>query len=650
MVLQYTAICVPAAHAQAAKQTTAVAVVPFTDNTGYKSQIVSSKATDAIALALEDSTEFVVSSQADLQREMKALSLVPPMLESEQVRIGKRLRVDKVISGTVESLSIEAKTGRCNVSIDMRSLDVNTEEYLNGASVSVTTKPIPGWEGDDVRVINEGLREAAEEAVRKMMATRTPRGNVDLVDDQGTITLNVGMRDGVVGGKDFLVARPQWQPDQEKVFMRKIGTITIDDVDANMSRAHYVSGLMPRVGDKVYALYRPGKGDAAPPRGPEDSGGGHGHGAIAAVVGVLALLLVAGIGRGPDSTTASQAQSANLQQLTSSDVLVGNPPVIVLNWTTGNTERSATQGYMIFRGDGTAVFPTEEYILDAETDSGGHVTRWVDSATPTAAAFPIITSRVITWQAEATTSGSTTTTLTTYTVTVATMTHPALAEGLTYNYAQQRIITPMPEVGSGGGTTTTTTSAVVRPQAAASITLSLPGVTSQPLTFSPVTYILPPTLQAGYPNGNTNITSNDIEFRWQANAASAGPNVVYRLETYSDAGMTHLIDVSPETTMTTNPMIYDITNRQNVYQPVGATFYFRVGARVVGETRPGAKLNSYVYSAQGSFKVAVVPPNPPSGSSTSAVKATNVTSGTQPVTTAATPTFGQKLSAWIHHH
>jgi hypothetical protein len=342
ITLQYIAVCVPPAQAQATKQTTAVAVVPVTDATGYKSQVISAKATDALALALEDSGEFVVTSQADLQREMKALSLAPPLLESEQVRLGKRLRVDKVISATVQSLSIEARSGRCNVGLDIRSLDINTEEYLNGAGVSITTKPIPGWEGDDVRVINEGLREASEEAVRLMLATRVPRGSVDVVDDNGTITLSVGLRDGVVPGRELLVARPQWQPDQEKVFLRKVGVIAIDHVDADLSSAHFVSGLMPRTGDKVYALYRPGVLTGRPGgSNAVNGGGGHGSaGILGILVGVALIVGLAGAANGPSNSTPSTAVAA---------VWNPNSSRFDITYHTNAVGSDATRAYLLFR-------------------------------------------------------------------------------------------------------------------------------------------------------------------------------------------------------------------------------------------------------------------------------------------------------------
>ena len=61
---------VPATHAEAQKikQAIAVAVVPFADNTGRNSEFIAQKATDAAALALEDSEEYVVAPRDDTQR------------------------------------------------------------------------------------------------------------------------------------------------------------------------------------------------------------------------------------------------------------------------------------------------------------------------------------------------------------------------------------------------------------------------------------------------------------------------------------------------------------------------------------------------------------------------------------------------------
>lgn len=248
------------AHAQRISEAVAVAIVPFADHTGRNSEMIATKATDAAALALDASKEYVVMPRADTQREMEALGVANAtsplygLSEEQMVRLGERLRVSKVCNGVVEALSID-KSGRCRCRITLRLLDVGTEEYLDGATSDYTTKPIPGWEGDEASVMNEAFRSAAEECIRKIQTTRRPRGNVDNVEQTGQVLVNLGFKDGIEVGTEFLVVRGIWNAATEKVVLRKIGVVEAKQIDSTFSRCAVTSGMAPRTGDKVYVMY-----------------------------------------------------------------------------------------------------------------------------------------------------------------------------------------------------------------------------------------------------------------------------------------------------------------------------------------------------------------------------------------------------------
>ncbi|NSW54621.1 MAG: hypothetical protein HPY44_01290 [Armatimonadetes bacterium] len=252
----------PAAHAQKISQAISVAVVPFANRSGNPSLLISDKATDAVALALDDSQEYVVTTRADTRREMESLGILRSetgrhSVSTEQmVRLGERLRVEKVASGSVDALSIQ-KNGQCRVRLTLTLLDIATQEFLEGATADYTTRPIPGWTGDEASAMNEALRSAAEECVRKIQTTRTPRGNVDMVDNSGAIIVNLGARDGIEVGMQLLVVRGVWNAGIEKVVLQKIGVIEVSRVEVNDCVCRSVSGSLPRTADKVYVMYRP---------------------------------------------------------------------------------------------------------------------------------------------------------------------------------------------------------------------------------------------------------------------------------------------------------------------------------------------------------------------------------------------------------
>jgi hypothetical protein len=349
-----TAGTVPALAQGGIKSVTTVAVVPFTDLTRSNTDMGSREMTAAVALALEDSREFVVTSTSDLEREMKALGLRAPLSSAQQIRLGQRLRVDKVLEGELVSLSIDSRTGSGRAEVRIRLLDVGVGEYLDGAVGSVVTRPIPGWTGDSGRVLHEVVRSAAEEAISKMLGSRVRRGSVDLVDDLGNINISLGMDDGVTVGTDFLVMRPVWQPDLEEVIFRRVGIIRVSTADSSLSIAASLQGSMPSTGDRIYRIYKPVAVAAKEAKSKSMKKGGQ------LVAGMLLLLGLVSIGTGSTTSSASSL-TASLSQ-----VRPGADPVVRLTIATGNTAREKTHGYLIFRAANNPDFPAiASYLIDA---------------------------------------------------------------------------------------------------------------------------------------------------------------------------------------------------------------------------------------------------------------------------------------------
>lgn len=339
--------------AQRITQAISVAVVPFVDHSRARKELLGEKAMDAVALALDESREYVVSPKADTRRELENIGAgladgrnVALSLE-QMVRLGERLRVDKVCNGSVDRLTLDGRTGRARCVLTVRLLDVTTHEYLDGATSDYTTRPIPGWKGDQSEVINEVLRSAAEDAVTKILTSRRPRGNVDLSDQDGTILVNLGARDGIDIGTQLLVVRGLWNEAEERVVVRKIGIIEVRSRETNMSRCRLVSGSVPRTGDKCYVMYRPTRAVAAAASKARTKS------YLTILGGVLAAVGLYNVATGPDSRSAPGARAFLAQQAP------GSEPRIRVETATGSIPGAAkTHAWLVFRGD-TAGFPAQ---------------------------------------------------------------------------------------------------------------------------------------------------------------------------------------------------------------------------------------------------------------------------------------------------
>lgn len=584
------------ANAQKINQAVAVAIVPFADRTGRASELVAAKATDAAALALTDSQEYVVIARTDTLREMEALGIANPnsatasLSEEQMVRLGQRLRVEKVATGAVEALTV-SKNGQCRCRLTLRLLDVGTEEYLDGATCDYTTKPIPGWQGDEAAVINEALRSAAEEAVRKIKTTRKPRGNVDMVDQTGQILVNLGFHDGIEVGTEFLVVRGIWNAAIEKVVLRKISIIEAKQVDQAMSRCALKSGLNPRTGDKVYVMYRPTASiEKAAARARTKN-------TFMIGLGIAALLGAYSVATGPDNTSAP-GSSAWLAQSSP-----GAEPRIRVNTSVNSIPGNAkTFAWLVYRGDAQgfpAMADDRDYLISVI--QGSRLGYFEDSP---AAQYGIDADIDFTYTDETGDQADGNLSVT--------YNHQPLVPGTAYYYKLRRVVDPgrvvFPQsVGAAQAGQRVAVNFTINPTDALS---------EESKPAGPVTYFYPASPEQPS-DGNTAVdpSANATVFTWTPTVGAD----VYQVQIYTNQlAVGQPVKVSPEITNTTGTgtMSWRITTNL----AANTKYYWFVCARKNGEALPRVVSNGktgWIFSKAFTFTTSPMPPSPPGTSAVS---------------------------------
>lgn len=590
LLTPYLFLSVGEAEAQMGRSVTAVVVLPIADQSGHSSDLIVREATAAVALALEDTREFLVSSSADIEREMSSLGMRFPLGTAEQLRLGKWMRVDKVLTGTVTAASVDAKTGRARVDIQIKMLDVEIGEYLDGAIESITTSAVPGWTGEASQVLNEALRNAAESAVSKMLGSRVQSGTVELVDDRGNININLGFDDGIVDGSDLLVIRPTWQPDLEELIGRRVGVISITNAQAKMSIAKRKEGGTPRTGDKIYRIYKPIELAMREARGKKMKNTGK------MTAGILLLAGLLGIARG-SHTSSPSSMTGGLTQ-----ARPGAQPFVRLTLYTGHSAGEPTHGWLFFRAANNPDFPAvPQFLIDAIP--GKRLNFYSDD--PFEAR--VVENFSIEFQyfgiGRDLEDGD---------VEVSYNKMP-LTRGTSYYYRVCRVTDPQfppgtnPPIGTAQAIEPTTPE--INPSPDWSI-ISRPSP-----SYGPITFFTPP-IQSLPTDGAANLTAQDITFSWQP---STGANE-YIVQVFPgndpDGIRSPILQSAP--TRSTGATIMSSTIR-GPFQS-GQQYWWRVGARRTGDvSMPLNQLTGqagWLFSDMRSFNVADGPPPPPGTSDT----------------------------------
>ena len=593
MVVPYAVVGFPAdagAQPQPVVSSATCIVLPIVAPAGADASVVSEKATDALALALEDSREFIVSSKRDLNRELGSMGLAPPLSVAQQLRLAARLRVDKVLSGEVAALRVDERTGACAVRLRVRMLDVETAECLNGGEASIATAPVPGWTGARNQVINDALREASEAVVSQMRAGRTPVGYVTSVNDAGTASVDLGSEEGVQTGVEMLLMRPTWNKDLGEMMMIRVGKVGVKDALADMCYAKPLRGASrAMVGDRAYALYKPPVRAAA-------EGRSRGIKKTTTMAAALALLFgVVAVASGDHVSGPPAVANAHLFQQSP-----GDEAVIRLHvkdsWVPLTDQ---VHGWLFFRAAGTPnlmLSPENLVGVVSEARLPGNV--WDDYAA-------VVAALTVTYgfqyfdEAGEIQDGD---------VDIE-YNHPGLTPGSTYYYRVQRVTDPEYQAGTGAPITQqvrTSQQVFVTP----TIDVDPPESLSEgSAPTNPVTYFSPVVLQSPE-DGAQNQSTSSITFTWNT---ALGANE-YLLQVFPEDDPDGLRNVEYQSPVlrqeTAGAMHYTISAS---FAP-NTRFYWRVGTRQSGEVVPVVglgNLSGWLYSSMRSLTTAVAPPPPP---------------------------------------
>ncbi len=228
-------------------------------------EILGRKASDAVALALADTTKYEVISRTEIEVAMQRLRLTPPLLLSQVFLLAKELDARFIVIGKVVRVIIDEKAGKASVQLQMLFYDRYLEVPINGAHVLGTTPPRPGLTPDIL--VDHAITLAANQAVQQAMTTRLPEGQV-MQRVGNSVIINRGHDQGLRNGMQMWVYRLVPHPEKPQYMVRtRIGLIEITSAEARQSSGVIKEEIAPiQYPDRVIAVYElPKLGVVEPP-------------------------------------------------------------------------------------------------------------------------------------------------------------------------------------------------------------------------------------------------------------------------------------------------------------------------------------------------------------------------------------------------
>lgn len=624
-----------AAFAQSARLTRQLGVVVL-DIEDVSKEVVDDNlarlAKDAVWNEMSLNRWFLPVPPRDVQAEMERSNFVPPLSPREQQELARQLQADITVTGFVRVVRVGGDPRVATVELQLFALDQLSGECINGATVTESSIPKPGFAGPDSTLVQEALKKAAGHAVDIMATYEVPETyvlSVTTAADEETIRIGIGEKDGIEPGQRFVVIGSATNRETDQSFPEKRGIIEVVETRTTISvckRVEAKRSYTIQSGDFVRGLYYDspiGKSAAATPlpRGNTESKTKRN---LPKILGVVALLVVFGILLNQSGSHTAPRMGVRASGL----YLQGVPSALVrVRWNPGGAIPTTPQaragyiiGYEVHRGV-SPEFPVTPNSMQMFLE-GGLQTRYDDDAT-----------LVPSWWTTDIESAGEDSGL--YVVTtLSTDGGPAEwqfdANSISYTYQQQppvpgqhyyyaiRLISkklgaqpfPPPEGGTGGG--------------AGDENLEGQLIWGTPVRCGPATAIEPPELE--FPPdrpapGSTDVDLDTVLFQWQS---SAGADV-YVIELSTDrtfpAGQTIRSREIVQRTLTSGQSMarrFEGTGGQTpkqLFANWSGPIYWRVGARCDLDqyapiTVTGQEIR-YIFGRERSFQALELPPSAP---------------------------------------
>jgi len=348
-----------------------VAVLPFENRTGYRSDTFGQEASDAVATELRDRLMLTVWPKADVELQLRDLGYKPPFTDAELVRLATELEVVLLITGQVRRARIVlGREGRyAEVELAALLFDRMAQTTVNGAVVAARSPS--STEASDDTLMSRALQQAAFDAVQQMR-TRPSVTAMVLWARDNTVFLNVGGRAGLENGMRMVAIRGG----------QRIGMVEITEANPIGSYARPIGGAPLRTGDQLRAIYEMPTKIGAPSAARLS--------AQKKNMTTFVLAAAALLGLGELGSTARLLEQGNIaapgfaaSNLANGDefgysVAIGSPVVLVTWDQYSGTEKNRIGAYEVVRAGGILA-EIMDVILQDEIQAQNH---YVDTGGP----------------------------------------------------------------------------------------------------------------------------------------------------------------------------------------------------------------------------------------------------------------------------
>lgn len=233
----------------------------------YRGHLLSWRAGDALALAIDARGRWEVTPRRQVRREIEARKLSPPFAAAHAQLLGDVLGAKFAARGTVKSCDVSQDGAQVKLSLTVDLIDVQSGELLASETADGTARA-SGRETPIIDVqVSQALARAAESVAGRLPAFRRVKGMVYALLRKRQALINLGREHGIKKGIELVVYREGYDEDARTPTLTPVGRIKIVEVTATDSTARIVKASKPlQRQDVIHAILPVAGLTTEPPR------------------------------------------------------------------------------------------------------------------------------------------------------------------------------------------------------------------------------------------------------------------------------------------------------------------------------------------------------------------------------------------------
>jgi len=220
-------------------------VLDCTNLSSYRGHLLSWRAADALALAVEARGRWEIVPRRQVRREIEARGFSSPLSLAHAQLLGDVLQVGFALRGTVQSCDISDDGTTVKLALAVDLIDVRSGDVVVSESTEATGRAPTGEAPIIDSSVAEALSRAAETAAGKLPAFRRVKGMVYAVLRKRQALINIGRQHGLKKGAELTVYREGYDEETRATTLTPVGRVKIVELGPTDATGRILKGSKP---------------------------------------------------------------------------------------------------------------------------------------------------------------------------------------------------------------------------------------------------------------------------------------------------------------------------------------------------------------------------------------------------------------------